>query len=96
MLGVMSVIVTEYKAEARVLAFVFVQAVIGLIFYTINFAIEKCFYSKIYWEYALGFNHPLIPHYLFQTMLNQADRNMISNMVGNGEAAYTTLFVIFY
>ena len=86
-LGVVSVIVTEYKAEARVLAFVFVQAVIGLIFYVINFAKGKCFYSKKYWKYALGFNLPLIPHYLSQTVLNQADRIMISNMVGNSEAA---------
>ena len=86
-LGVVSVIMTEYKAEARVFAFVFVQAVIGFVFYVYNFAKGKKFYSKEYWKFALSFNLPLIPHYLSQTVLNQVDRIMISNMIGKSEAA---------
>ena len=51
------------------------------------FAKGKKFYSKEYWKFALSFNLPLIPHYLSQTVLNQVDRIMISNMIGKSEAA---------
>ena len=87
-IGVLSVLSTElYKAEARVLSYVLVQVVVGLIFYIYIMWKGDSFYSKEYWKFALAFNLPLIPHYLSQTVLNQADRIMISNMVGKSEAA---------
>lgn len=87
LIGVISVLLTEYKAEARVLSFVFVQVCIGLVFYIYNISKGKTFFDKKYWSFALSFNLPLIPHYLSQTVLGQADRIMISSMVGSGEAA---------
>lgn len=87
LLGVIAVINTEYKAEARVLSYVFVQVCVGLIFYIYNAWKGKKFYHKEYWKFALVFNIPLIPHYLSSTILNQADRLMISNMIGKSEAA---------
>lgn len=94
-LGVVSVVLTEHKAEARVFSYVLVQAGVGLVFYIINFAKGKHFYIGKYWRYALAFNLPLIPHYLSQTVLNQADRIMISNMIGNSEAAiYSIAYTI--
>lgn len=87
LLGVIAVINTEYKAEARVLSYVFVQVCIGLIFYIFNAWKGKKFFHKEYWKFALMFNIPLIPHYLSSTILNQADRLMISNMIGKSEAA---------
>ena len=86
-LGVLKVLSTSYKAEARVLSFVFVQACIGLVFYIYNCWKGKKFFSKDIWKYALFFNLPLVPHYLSQTVLNAADRIMISNMVGSEKAA---------
>ena len=47
----------------------------------------KAFYIRDYWRFALAFNIPLIPHYLSSQILNQADRIMIGNMIGKGEAA---------
>lgn len=86
-LGIISVINTEYKSEARVLSYVAVQVCAGLIFYIYNAIKGKTFFYKKYWKFALAFNLPLIPHYLSQTVLNQADRIMIGNMIGKSEAA---------
>lgn len=44
-------------------------------------------FSTKYWKYALLFNIPLIPHFLSQTILNQADRIMIKDMCGSTDAA---------
>ena len=95
LLGILSVCATEYKAEARVFSYVFIQVLIGLIFYVYDMKKGKTFYNKKYWKYALAFNLPLIPHYLSQTVLNQADRVMIANMVGKSEAAiYSVAYTI--
>lgn len=86
-LGIISVMATEYKAEARVLSFVFVQVAVGLFFYIFNMARGKVFFDKKIWKYALLFNIPLIPHYLSYMLLQQADRIMISKMLGQKYAA---------
>lgn len=53
------------------------------------------FFDKDIWKFALAFNLPLIPHYLSQTVLGQADRIMISKMVGSTEAAlYSVTYTI--
>lgn len=87
LVGIIAVLSTSYKAEARVISYVLVQVVVGLIFYVYNFQQGKKFYSKEYWLFALKFNLPLVPHYLSMTVLNQADRIMISRMVSNSAAA---------
>ena len=87
LIGIIAVISTSYKAEARVLSFVLVQVVLGLYFYIRAFAKGKCFFNSFFWKYALSFNIPLIPHYLSMTVLNQSDRIMIDKMVGTSEAA---------
>lgn len=94
-LGLIAVVNTQYKAEARVLSFAGVQICVGLIFYIYIMLKGKKFFIKDYWKFALAFNLPLIPHYLSQTVLNQADRIMISNMVGKSEAAiYSVAYTI--
>ncbi|MBQ8527205.1 MAG: oligosaccharide flippase family protein [Lachnospiraceae bacterium] len=87
MLALIAVLNTTYKAEARVLSYVLVQVGIGLVFYVYNAVRGKKFFDKEIWKFALGFNIPLIPHYLAFSMLNQADRIMIDKMVGTGQAA---------
>lgn len=86
-IGIISVLCTEYKAEARVFSYVLVQVIVGMILYIYNMRIGKIFYNKNYWLFALKFNLPLIPHYLSQIVLQQADRIMINNIVGTREAA---------
>ena len=94
-LGIVAVLLTEHKAEARFITSVLVQVCVGLIFYIIQFYRGKKFYVKKYWKYALTFNIPLIPHYLSMTVLQQADRLMISKLVGNSEAAiYSVAYTV--
>ena len=94
-IGVLAVLSTDYKAEAYVLSFVFVQVIVGLFFYIYNLAKGKKVFDKKYWKFALVFSLPLIPHYLSMTLLNQADRIMISRYVGDSEAAiYSIAYTI--
>lgn len=51
----------------------------------------KVFFSAQTWKYALAFCVPLLPHYLSQTLLNQADRIMIKKLLGQEEAAEYSL-----
>lgn len=86
-LGIIAVLSTDYKTEARVLSYALVQICIGLIFFIIQAVKGKTFFNKEYWKFALAFNLPLIPHYLSQIVLGQADRIMIERMIGASEAA---------
>ena len=96
-IGVIAVLSTDHKAEAKVISNVLVQVIIGLVFYIYNFVKGKRFFVKEYWKFALKFNIPLIPHYLSMTVLNQADRIMIGRMVSNGAAAiYSIAYSISY
>ncbi len=44
-----------------------------------------------YWKYGLAISLPLIPHGLSQILLNQCDRIMIKQMVGDAEAGLYSL-----
>lgn len=85
-LGLILVIIArDDKALARIVSVVAVEVVIAGSIMVLQFVRGKTFYSKDNWKYALGFNIPLIPHYLSGTILNQGDRIMIQNMVGESE-----------
>ena len=86
-IGVIAVLSTQYKAEARVISFAIVQICAGLIFYIIQSIRGKTFFNKEFWRFALSFSIPLIPHYLSQIVLGQSDRIMIDKMIGASEAA---------
>ena len=86
-LGIILVVFSERKEYARILSIVFVDGIICSIITVKQFIRGRTFYSKEYWRYALLFNLPLIPHYLSGQILNQSDRIMISNMVGNSAVA---------
>ena len=86
LIGIILIAHLEDNVMARILGVLLSQIVI----YTCCFASQmirgKKFFSKKYWLYVLGFNLPLVPHYLSQTVLNSADRIMIEKMIGSGEA----------
>lgn len=86
-LGIITVISTNYKAEARVISFALVQICIGLVFYIIQTIRGKKLFVKEFWIFALKFNIPLIPHYLSQIILGQSDRIMIERICGAEQAA---------
>lgn len=86
LLGLILVILSkDDKATARIISVVAVEIVIAGTIMVIQFFKGRAYYQKKHWKYALGFNVPLIPHYLSGTILNQGDRIMIQNMVGDSE-----------
>jgi O-antigen/teichoic acid export membrane protein len=85
-LGIILVLISENGGIARIYSIVLIQISIGFILYIKNLKSGKKFFHKPYWKYAVTFNIPLIPHYLSQSILNQADRIMINNMVGTDKA----------
>ena len=88
-------IVLMYIIEDKVMARIYGMTIVNSILYIPLFVKQmktgKIFYSKKYWKYALFFNIPLIPHYLSQTILNNADRLMINDIVGASEAGIYSL-----
>jgi O-antigen/teichoic acid export membrane protein len=94
-LAFLSVLVTENKSFSMILSFVAVQVAVGIVLYVLIMLEGKCFFDKYYWKYALAFNLPLIPHYLSQIVLNQADRIMINSLVGaDATAKYSVAYTI--
>lgn len=90
----LSVILIKASADhvtARILsiAIVNVFAYTGLFF--VQFRKGSRFFERGYWLYALKFNIPLIPHYLSQTILINADRIMIEKMDSASNAGIYSL-----
>lgn len=87
-ISIISILNTNYKIEARVFSDGFTKLIFTLPLFILILSKSKKIYKKEYWKYALGFNIPLIPHYLSNYILTQSDRIMIGSLVGNTEAAY--------
>lgn len=86
-IAVIAVLNTQYVAEARILSSALVQGTFGLGCGVLLFARGRKFFHKDYWKFALGFNLPLLPYYLSQSLLHQSDRIMINYYGGSGQAA---------
>ncbi len=87
------------RLEAVVYSGVMVQAAFGLMFTAYNYIKGKSFFNKEYWKYAIGFNLPLIPHFLSLIVLGESDRVMIKNIAGSAKAGiysftYTVSIII--
>lgn len=75
------------KYWGRILAGVFITTIIG-IFLLIYYSYKgKCFYDKCIWKYAVIYSVPLIAHGLSYSVLNQADRIMITSLRNPSETA---------
>ena len=92
-LGVVLVIFSDadYKATARILGIVIANLAAYSWCFFIQMKRGKKFFSKKYWIYALKFNLPLVPHYLSQTVLYNADRIMISRYISESKAGIYSL-----
>lgn len=86
-LGLIAVNFCDDKAFARILGILISQILIGVILFIYNIRYTEKKYVKNLWPYLLTFNLPLIPHYLSQVLLSQADRIMIGRLIGESEAA---------
>lgn len=91
--GLLFVNIANEKGYARILSVLLVQIFIYGVLYFNNFRKNKTFYHRRFWKYALFLAIPLVPHYLSQTLLNQMDRIMISNICGEDK---TGLYSVAY
>lgn len=90
-LGIIFVVLANDRVTARILSIVLVEMIAYTWMYLSQMRQGKVFYSNRYWKYALVFNIPLIPHYLSQTVLNSADRIMISKLLTEDKAGIYSL-----
>lgn len=90
-LGITFIYVLPQKQYGIIFANVIGTVSIGFFFFVYNWKEGKQLCVKEYWKYALLFNLPLIPHYLADVILGQADRIMIQNMVGQDKAGIYSL-----
>lgn len=81
----------EYHIYARIFGGIIVSIGINIVISGVIIDKSKRFVSKTYWGYALKFNLPLLPHYLSQQILDQADRIMINSMCGIIDVALYSL-----
>lgn len=95
LLGYFAVIGTEYKAEARIISGMAVPVLIGVILFVRIQIKGKNFFDLKLWKYGFCFNVVLIPHYLSCQVLNQADRVMINNICGAGDAGMYSIAYTF-
>ena len=80
--GVATVLLSEYKYELRIISQVIAVTIVGVVIYVKQIKKVKRKINVYYWKYALKISVPLIPHMLSMKFLNQADRVMITNMIG--------------
>ena len=85
-LGIILVKSATDKVTARIFGLAVIEALVCIVLFTLQAVRGKKFFSKFYWQHALNFNIPLVPHYLSTTVLNSADRIMIGKMVNESSA----------
>lgn len=80
-LGLILVLLSDSdRALARIISVVVAETLVAGTIMILQFYRGKVFFVKEHWKYALGFNIPLLPHYLSGVLLNQADRVMIQKL----------------
>lgn len=93
--GVVAVYYSTQKDFARIASIVGVDIVFCGGFFVYHFVKGRKFCIPKFWKYALAFNIPLIPHYLSEMVLTQADRIMIRDFVGpTATANYSTAYSV--
>lgn len=90
-LGIIAILHTTYKVEARVFTSVLMDVILFLPLGYLQLRRAKKHLCFKYWKHGLVMAIPLIPHYLSSIILNQSDRIMIKNICGDGAAGIYSL-----
>ena len=88
---VLVIISPTHRAEFKIFGTLVVHIVVYGVIYFKLMQKGKKIYAPDYWKYAIGYNLPLIPHYLSQQILNQSDRIMIDRIIGRADAGLYTV-----
>ena len=91
LLSMLLVLHAADKVTARILGLALVDGIVCTVLFVRQMKNGRAFFSKKYWLYALKFNLPLLPHYLAGSVLVSADRIMIEDMTGSGNAGIYSL-----
>lgn len=88
-----------HKGEAKIIGTVLSHLIVYGVVYVLIIVRGKKVFNREYVTYSTKFNIPLIPHYLSQNVLSQADRVMINSMCSMEKAgiygvAYQAGFLI--
>lgn len=86
-IGIIAVLVADEKGYARILTCITVNVCFGSVIFIYNLRKGKTLFKAEYAKFALGFNLPLLLHYISQYVLDQFDRIMIQKMVNIAAAA---------
>lgn len=84
----------ENKGEIRLWSGELVVLAFSLPIYIMLLVRGKCFADIARWKKILSYALPLLPHYLAQHVMNNSDRIMVNNLVGESAAAIYSLAVV--
>lgn len=87
LVGIAGILLLNMGSEAAIFSKLGVQGLLASIIYIHFIRTNHHLFDKKYWKVVFSFNITLIPYLLSTTILNQADRIMINDMVGSAEAA---------
>ncbi|WP_243121153.1 lipopolysaccharide biosynthesis protein [Clostridium autoethanogenum] len=94
-LGIITVLLSTQRLEARVYSDAICKAAVGIVLYCRIIKLGNHRVDTRYWKYGILFNLPLIPHYLSTMILNQSDRILIDNIVSSSAAGmYSIAYTI--
>ena len=80
-------IFSENKGIARIISYVLINLIFGIVIYIYNMKKGIKEMKKEYAIYATKFNLPLLPHYISQYILDQLDRIMIQKIINTAAVA---------
>ena len=85
--GIVAVLVTEHKAEAKVIANAIIPIIVSIGILAIFSRKGRLFGNRQWWKPVVIACLPLVPHYLSLVLLNQSDKLMINYFTGPSDAA---------
>lgn len=84
--GLLAVLHSPFRAEARIAASLAVQLLTGAVLFCHIQKKGRRFFDRELWKFGFSFNAVLIPHYLSMQILSQSDRIMIRSLCGESDA----------
>ena len=85
--GMLGILLLNMEGEAAIFSKLLIQGAVAFFLYVAYVRNGRKLWDKKYWKEVFVFNITLVPYLLSTTILNQADRIMINNMIGASQAA---------
>lgn len=82
---------SEHLVSLRVIGFYVPHVIGGAIIAVLIWKQGKKSFSRSYWKYGLLYSLPLIPEAISIQIMNQADKIMVTNMIGKQASSFITL-----